>query len=107
MIYRRLDDDYLDPLAFRPDSLLGMPGLFNAYRSGNVTLANGVGSGIADDKAIYRHVPAMIRFYLGEEPILHNVPTYRCREREDLAYVLEHLAELVVKEAQARAATAC
>jgi uncharacterized circularly permuted ATP-grasp superfamily protein len=100
VIYRRLDDDYLDPLTFRPDSLLGTPGLFSAYRSGNVTLANGVGAGIADDKAIYPYVPAMIRFYLGEEPVLRNVRTYSCGEREDLAYVLEHLSELVVKEAR-------
>ena len=78
--------------------MLGTPGLFNAYRAGNVTLANAVGAGIADDKSIYPYVPAMIRFYLGEEPILENVPTYRCAERDDLAYVLEHLAELVVKE---------
>ncbi len=98
VIYRRIDDDFIDPLTFRPDSVVGTPGLFNAYRSGNVTLANGVGAGIADDKAIYRHVPAMIRFYLGEEPILNNVRTYSCGEKEDLAYVLEHLAELVVKE---------
>ena len=98
VIYRRLDDDYLDPLTFLPDSLLGTPGLFNAYRSGNVTLANAVGTGIADDKAIYPFVPAMIKFYLGEEPILSNVPTYRCSEKDDLAYVLEHLDALVVKE---------
>jgi uncharacterized circularly permuted ATP-grasp superfamily protein len=98
VIYRRLDDDYVDPLAFLPDSLLGTPGLFSAYRAGNVTLANAVGAGIADDKAIYPFVPAMIRFYLGEEPILSNVPTYRCSEAQDLGYVLDHLHELVVKE---------
>ncbi|HVC56068.1 MAG TPA: circularly permuted type 2 ATP-grasp protein [Stellaceae bacterium] len=98
VIYRRLDDDYLDPLTFRPDSMLGTPGLFNAYRAGNVTLANAVGTGIADDKSIYPFVPAMIRFYLGEEPILKNVPTYRCGDRSELGYVLDHLAELVVKE---------
>jgi uncharacterized circularly permuted ATP-grasp superfamily protein len=98
VIYRRLDDDYLDPLTFLPESLLGTPGLFNAYRSGNVTLANAVGAGIADDKSIYPFVPEMIRFYLGEEPILSNVPTYRCSEADDLAYVLDHLDELVVKE---------
>ena len=98
VIYRRIDDDYIDPLTFRPDSLLGIPGLFNAYRAGNVTLANAVGAGIADDKEIYPFVPAMIRFYLGEEPILSNVPTYRCSQSEDLSYVLSHLDELVVKE---------
>jgi len=100
VIYRRIDDDFIDPLTFRADSTLGPPGLFNAYRSGNVTLANGVGAGIADDKAVYRYVPAMIRFYLGEEPILDNVPTYCCWAREDLGYVLDHLGELVVKEAR-------
>jgi len=99
VIYRRIDDDYVDPLTFLPDSLLGTPGLFNAYRAGNLTLANAVGAGIADDKAIYPFVPEMIRFYLGEEPILANVPTYRCSEAADLAYVLEHLGDLVVKEA--------
>jgi uncharacterized circularly permuted ATP-grasp superfamily protein len=98
VIYRRLDDDYLDPLTFRPDSTLGVPGLFAAYRAGAVTLANAVGTGIADDKGVYPFVPEMIRFYLGEEPILANVPTWRCAEKDDLAYVLEHLAELVVKE---------
>jgi uncharacterized circularly permuted ATP-grasp superfamily protein len=98
VIYRRIDDDFIDPLTFRPDAALGTPGLFNAYRAGNVTLANGVGAGIADDKSIYPYVPAMIRFYLGEEPILGNVRTFRCREREELAYVLDHLDELVVKE---------
>jgi uncharacterized circularly permuted ATP-grasp superfamily protein len=98
VIYRRIDDDYLDPLTFRPDSMLGTPGLFNAYRAGNVTLANAAGAGIADDKSVYCYVPAMIRFYLGQEPILKNVPTYRCEERADFAYVIEHLAELVVKE---------
>jgi uncharacterized circularly permuted ATP-grasp superfamily protein len=98
VIYRRIDDDYLDPLTFRPDSALGTPGLFNAYRAGNVTLCNGVGAGIADDKSIYPYVHEMIRFYLGEEPILGNVPTYCCNRREDRLYVLEHLDELVVKE---------
>ena len=98
VIYRRVDDDYIDPLTFRPDAVLGTPGLFNAYRAGNVTLANGVGAGIADDKSIYPYVPAMIRFYLGEEPILSNVRTFRCGQREELAYVLDHLDELVVKE---------
>jgi uncharacterized circularly permuted ATP-grasp superfamily protein len=100
VIYRRIDDDYLDPLSFLPESVVGVPGLFAAYRSGNVTLANAVGTGVADDKAIYPYVPDMIRFYLGEEPLLRNVPTYRCSVAEDLAYVLEHIDELVVKEAR-------
>ena len=98
VIYRRIDDAFLDPLVFNPDSALGCPGLFAAYRAGNVTLANAVGAGIADDKAVYAYVPEIVRFYLGEEPILDNVPTWRLREREDLAYALEHLDELVVKE---------
>ncbi len=98
VIYRRIDDDYLDPLAFNKESMLGVPGLFSAYRAGNVTLANAVGTGIADDKAIYIHVPEMIRFYCGEEPILSNVPTWELRKPDDLAYVLDHLPELVVKE---------
>jgi uncharacterized circularly permuted ATP-grasp superfamily protein len=98
VIYRRIDDDYLDPLAFRPDSLLGVPGLFHAYRTGGVTLCSAPGSGIADDKAIYVHVPDMIRFYLGEEPILANIPTWQCGQPDGLAYVLEHLGELVAKE---------
>src|SRR2546427_2615011 len=98
VVYRRVDDDFLDPLAFRPDSLLGVPGLMSAYAAGNVTLANAVGTGIADDKAVYSYMPQILKFYLGEAPILHNVPTYCCRDAEDLAYVLDHLAELVVKE---------
>ena len=98
VIYRRIDDDFLDPLAFRPDSVLGVPGLMSAYQAGNVTLANAVGTGIADDKAIYSYMPAIVRFYLGEEPILKNVPTWRCRDAEHLGYVLDHLEELVVKE---------
>ncbi|MBV8961876.1 MAG: circularly permuted type 2 ATP-grasp protein, partial [Hyphomicrobiales bacterium] len=98
VIYRRIDDDFLDPLAFRPDSALGVPGLFGAYLAGNVTLANAVGTGVCDDKAIYTYMPEIIRFYLGEEAILRNVPTWRCREPESLAYVLDHLGELVVKE---------
>src|SRR4051812_639310 len=98
VIYRRIDDDFLDPLAFRPDSMLGVPGLMSAYQAGNVTLANAVGTGIADDKAIYSYMPEIMRFFLGEEPILKNVPTWRCREPEHLAYVLDHLEELVVKE---------
>jgi uncharacterized circularly permuted ATP-grasp superfamily protein len=98
VIYRRVDDDFLDPLAFRPDSGLGVPGLMAAYQAGNVTLANAVGTGIADDKAVYSYMPEIVKFYLGEEPILKNVPTWRCREPEHLAYVLDHLDELVVKE---------
>jgi uncharacterized circularly permuted ATP-grasp superfamily protein len=97
VIYRRVDDDFLDPLCFRPDSVLGVAGLMNAYRCGNVTLANAVGPGVSDDKAIYPFVPEMIRFYLGEEPILANVPTYICAKDEDRMYVLDHLHELVVK----------
>jgi uncharacterized circularly permuted ATP-grasp superfamily protein len=100
VIYRRIDDDFLDPLAFRPDSMLGVPGLLNAYRAGRVTLANAIGTGVADDKSMYPYVPEMIRFYLGEEPILKNVPTYSLRKEDDLNYVLGHLEELVVKEAQ-------
>jgi uncharacterized circularly permuted ATP-grasp superfamily protein len=98
VIYRRIDDDFIDPLAFRKDSVLGVPGLFSAYRAGRVTLANAVGTGIADDKAMYIHVPEMIRFYCGEEPILSNVPTYELGKSQELQYVLDHLAELVVKE---------
>jgi uncharacterized circularly permuted ATP-grasp superfamily protein len=98
VIYRRVDDDFLDPLAFRPDSVLGVPGLLDVYRAGRVTLSNAIGSGVADDKSIYPYVPEMIRFYLGEEPLLHNVPTHMCRKKDDLAYVLEHLPDLVVKE---------
>ncbi|WP_296000787.1 circularly permuted type 2 ATP-grasp protein [Rugamonas sp.] len=98
VIYRRIDDDFLDPLAFRPDSSLGVPGLLSVYRAGRVTLANAIGTGVADDKSIYPFVPDMIRFYLSEEPVLNNVPTYQCRKKEDLAYTLAHLAELVVKE---------
>ena len=98
VVYRRIDDDFLDPLAFRPDSALGVPGLMSAYQAGNVTLANAVGTGIADDKAVYSYMPQIVKFYLGEEPILKNVPTWRCREPDHLAYVLDHLDELVVKE---------
>ena len=98
VIYRRVDDDFLDPLTFRPDSTLGVAGLMSAYQAGNVTLSNAVGTGIADDKAIYSYMPDILKFYLGEEPILKNVPTWRCREPEHLAYVLDHLEELVVKE---------
>ena len=98
VIYRRLDDDFMDPTVFRADSSLGIPGIIRAYQAGNVTLANAVGTGVADDKSIYPYVPDMIRFYLGEEPKLNNVPTYMCRKKDDLAYVLDHLPELVVKE---------
>jgi uncharacterized circularly permuted ATP-grasp superfamily protein len=98
VIYRRIDDDFLDPLAFRPDSTLGAPGIMSAYRAGNVTLANAVGTGIADDKAIYSYMPEIMKFYLGEDAILKNVPTWRCREDKHLSYVLDHLEELVVKE---------
>ncbi|MBW8898146.1 MAG: circularly permuted type 2 ATP-grasp protein [Massilia sp.] len=98
VIYRRIDDDYLDPRAFRAESTLGVPGLLEAVRAGRVGLANAIGTGVADDKSIYPFVPEMIRFYLGQEPILNNVPTYQCRKPEDLAYTLANLAELVVKE---------
>jgi uncharacterized circularly permuted ATP-grasp superfamily protein len=97
VIYRRIDDDYLDPLFFNAGSTLGVAGLMNAYRAGNVTVANAVGTGVADDKAIYPHVPAMIRFYLGEEPVLPNVPTYDCTDAAQRSHVLAHLDELVVK----------
>ena len=100
VIYRRVDDDFLDPLAGNPDSMLGVPGLYAAYRAGHVVLANAMGTGVADDKSVYPYVPEMIRFYLGEDPILKNVPTWQCRKPKDLAYVLDHLKELVVKEAQ-------
>ena len=98
VLYRRLDDEFLDPLTFRPDSALGVPGLMNAYRAGKITLANAVGTGVADDKAVYSYMPEIVRFYFSEEPILKNVPTWRCREKDAQAYVLEHLEELVVKE---------
>jgi uncharacterized circularly permuted ATP-grasp superfamily protein len=98
VIYRRIDDDFLDPLTFRPDSMLGVPGLFDAYRAGNVTLVNAPGTGIADDKAVYTYVPEIIEFYLGEKALLKNVPTYNCTNDEERAYVLDHLEELVVKE---------
>ena len=98
VIYRRIDDDYLDPEVFRSDSMLGVRGLFGAYRAGNVTLANAIGTGIADDKSMYPYVPDMIRFYLTEEPILNNVPTYLLRKPDELQYTLEHMKELVIKE---------
>ncbi len=98
VIYRRIDDDFLDPQVFRPDSSLGVPGLLSAYHGGRVTLANAVGTGVADDKSIYPYVPDMIRFYLSEEPILNNVPTYQCRKKKELDYTLANLEKLVVKE---------
>ncbi|MFZ4536411.1 circularly permuted type 2 ATP-grasp protein [Propionivibrio sp.] len=98
VIYRRIDDDYLDPRAFRADSTLGVPGLLSVVRTGRVCLANAIGTGVADDKSIYPFVPDMIRFYLAEKPILNNVPTYQCRKNADLAYTLANLPELVVKE---------
>lgn len=98
VIYRRIDDDFLDPEVFRADSALGVPGLMRAYRAGNVTITNAVGAGIADDKAVYVYVPEMVRFYLGEEPILKNVPTFQCNKPDELSHVLANLHELVVKE---------
>ena len=98
VIYRRVDDDFLDPDVFRKDSMLGVRGLFGAYRAGNVTLANAIGTGIADDKSMYPFVPEMIRFYLSEEPVLNNVPTYQLRRPDDMQYALDHMAELVIKE---------
>ena len=97
VIYRRIDDEFIDPLHFEPDSVLGVPGLFNAYRAGNITLANAIGTGIADDKAVYAFVPEMIRYYLGEEPILQNIETYLCMRDDERSYVLENLDKLVVK----------
>jgi len=98
VIYKRIDDDFIDPLAFRPDSMLGVPGLFNVYRAGGVTLCSAPGAGVADDKAVYVYVPDMIRFYLGESAILQNVPTWRCSDSDECAHVLDHLGEVVVKE---------
>ncbi|MET3900596.1 putative circularly permuted ATP-grasp superfamily protein [Devosia sp. UYZn731] len=98
VIYRRIDDDYIDPLTFRPDSMLGVPGLFDAYRAGNVTLVNAPGTGIADDKAVYTYVPEIIEFYLGEKALLNNVPTYNCVDEEERNWVLANIADLVVKE---------
>jgi len=100
VIYRRVDDAFLDPLAFRQDSLLGVPGLLSVYRAGHVALANAIGTGVADDKSTYPYVPEMIRFYLGEEPLLSNVPTWQCKKPEDLELVLDKLNELVIKEVQ-------
>jgi uncharacterized circularly permuted ATP-grasp superfamily protein len=98
VIYRRIDDAFLDPLAFRADSMLGVPGLVSVYKKGNVILANAIGTGVADDKSIYPYVPDMIRFYLDETPILHNVPTFQCRRKDELSHVLDKMPELVVKE---------
>jgi uncharacterized circularly permuted ATP-grasp superfamily protein len=97
VIYRRVGDDYLDPEVFKPDSLLGIPGVMRAYLDGKVALANAPGTGVADDKAVYAYVEKMIRFYLSEDAILHNVPTYVCWDPKECEYVLEHLGELVVK----------
>jgi uncharacterized circularly permuted ATP-grasp superfamily protein len=97
VIYRRIDDDFLDPMAFRPDSLLGAAGLVNAARLGNVTIANSIGVGVADDKAVYAYVPRIVKYYTGEEPILPNVPTYLADDPSERAYILEHLDQLVVK----------
>ncbi len=99
VIYRRMDDDFLDPTVFRRDSLLGVPGIVHAYRAGNVSLANSIGTGIADDKVMYYFVPRMIKYYLDQEPLLPNVPTYLASEAEDKKYILDHLDELVVKAA--------
>ena len=98
VLYRRVDDDYLDPLSFNPGSRLGVPGIMDIYRAGKITIANAPGTGIADDKAIYSFMPEIVEFYTGEKPLLANVPTWRCSEPESLAYVLGNLAELVVKE---------
>ena len=98
VIYRRIDDDYLDPLVFQADSTLGVPGLMSVYRAGRVSVANAVGTGIADDKSTYPFIPDVIKFYLGEDPILNNVPTYQCRKPAELSYVLANLSSLVVKE---------
>ncbi len=98
VIYRRIDDDYLDPLNFLPNSMLGVPGIMDVYRSGGITIANAPGTGIADDKALYSYMPDIIEFYTGQKPLLENVPTWRCSEKDQLEYVLEHLSELVVKE---------
>jgi uncharacterized circularly permuted ATP-grasp superfamily protein len=98
VVYRRIDDEFLDPLVFNPESVLGVPGIFDLYRAGRVTIVNAPGAGIADDKSIYCYVPEIIEFYTGRPPILQNVHTYNCRKPDELAYVLEHMDELVVKE---------
>ncbi len=99
VIYRRIDDLFMDPEVFRPDSALGVPGLMRAWKAGNVALANAPGAGVADDKVVYAFVPEIIKYYLDEEPILPNVPTYRCMDKNERDYVLDHLHELVVKPA--------
>ncbi len=98
VLYRRIDDNFLDPMTFNPDSLLGVPGIMDVYRAGGITIANAPGTGISDDKALYSYMPEIVEFYTGEKPLLKNVPTWRCSEADSLTYVLEHLAELVVKE---------
>jgi uncharacterized circularly permuted ATP-grasp superfamily protein len=98
VLYRRVDDEYLDPLTFNPTSVLGVPGIMDVYRAGGITIANAPGTGIADDKAIYSYMPEIVRFYTGEQPLLKNVDTWRCSESDSLAYVLDNLADLVVKE---------
>jgi uncharacterized circularly permuted ATP-grasp superfamily protein len=98
VLYRRVDDDFLDPMNFNPDSMLGVPGIMDVYRAGGITIANAPGTGIADDKAIYSYMPDIVEFYTGEKAILQNVPTWRCSEADALAYVLDHLDEVVVKE---------
>ncbi len=98
VLYRRVDDDFLDPLNFHPDSALGVPGILDVYRAGGITIANAPGTGISDDKAIYSYMPEIVEFYTGEKPLLKNVPTWRCSDPESLAYVLDNLSELVIKE---------
>ena len=98
VLYRRVDDDFLDPLNFNPDSALGVPGILDVYRAGGITIANAPGTGIADDKAIYSYMPEIVEFYTGEKPLLNNVPTWRCSDPESLSYVLDNLSDLVVKE---------
>lgn len=101
VLYRRIDDTFLDPLTFNPHSMLGLPGIFEAYKAGNISIANAPGTGVADDKAVYAYVPRLIKYYLGEDPILENVPTFLCREEKDRKYVLENIEQLVVKETNA------
>ena len=98
MLYRRVDDDFLDPLTFHPDSMLGVPGIMDVYRAGNITIANAPGTGVADDKAIYSYMPDIVEFYTGEKAILKNVETFRCSESDSLKYTLDNLKDLVVKE---------
>jgi len=99
VIYRRIDDDFIDPLTFRPDSLLGVPGIIEVYKSGRLAMANAPGPGVADDKVVYAYVPRIIKYYTGEEPILPNVPTYICSDPNECSFVLENLDKLVVKAA--------